>query len=71
MSSLLRLREFVVEATRVVERAPDDERAQLAGVRPLLADLVAHDDWLPDEYATPDAQYYRQYLLHEIGRAHV
>ena len=70
MSSLLRLREFVVATTRVVERAPGDERAQLASVRPLLADLVAHDDWLPDEYAAPDAKYYRQYLLHAdpLGR---
>jgi hypothetical protein len=23
----------------------------------LLAELVAHDDWLPDEYTQPDAKY--------------
>ncbi|OJA76219.1 cysteine dioxygenase [Burkholderia ubonensis] len=30
----------------------------------LLAALVAHDDWLPDAFAQPDPERYRQYLLH-------
>jgi predicted metal-dependent enzyme (double-stranded beta helix superfamily) len=30
----------------------------------LLADLVGHDDWLPDAFAQPDPERYRQYLLH-------
>ena len=30
----------------------------------LLAQLVAHDDWLPEDYAQPDAQRYQQYLLY-------
>ena len=25
---------------------------------------MAQDDWLPEDYATADAKYYRQYLLH-------
>jgi predicted metal-dependent enzyme (double-stranded beta helix superfamily) len=29
-----------------------------------LGRLVAHDDWLPDAYAAPDPDRYRQYLLH-------
>jgi predicted metal-dependent enzyme (double-stranded beta helix superfamily) len=57
------LREFVKAMTRLVDRT-DDEAALLAGARPLLAGLVADDTWLPDECARPDAQHYRQYLLH-------
>jgi predicted metal-dependent enzyme (double-stranded beta helix superfamily) len=30
----------------------------------LLRELVAHDDWLPQQAALPDPQYYRQYLLY-------
>ena len=57
------LREFVTAVTRLVERT-DDEAALLAGTRPLLAKLIADDSWFPDECARPDAQFYRQYLLH-------
>lgn len=64
MPQLKRLRDFVIAATHVVENQSGDEPAILAAVTPLLADLVAHDDWLPEAYATPDPQYYRQYLLH-------
>jgi predicted metal-dependent enzyme (double-stranded beta helix superfamily) len=39
-----------------------DELARAA--RPLLQELVSHDDWLPDECAQPDPVHYRQYLLH-------
>lgn len=30
----------------------------------LLTELLAVDDWLPDDCAQPDPQYYRQYLLY-------
>lgn len=30
----------------------------------LLAELVEHDDWLPDKYAQPSPQRYQQYALH-------
>lgn len=63
MASANRLREFVIEATRIVDRRLD-ESATLAALQPLLADLVAYDDWLPEDFAEPDAQFYRQYLLH-------
>jgi len=64
MTNLSRLRDFVVSSTRIVAGAPGNEAAQIAGIKPLLARLVAHDDWLPEEYALPDPRYYRQYLLH-------
>lgn len=57
------LRDFVRAMTRLVERT-DDEAALVTGARPLLARLIADDAWLPDEFARPDAQFYRQYLLH-------
>lgn len=61
--SLVPLREFVAATTRVVDQ--DLPEAQtLAAVRPLLAALVARDDWLPDELAQPHPEFYRQYLLH-------
>ena len=36
----------------------------MAFVRANLANLLAVDDWLPDELAKPDPKYYRQYLLY-------
>lgn len=36
----------------------------LIELRPLLAELVAHDDWLPSSHAQPGADRYRQYPLH-------
>lgn len=34
----------------------------------LLAQLVSHDDWLPDEYAQPSPDRYQQFLLHADSR---
>lgn len=50
--------------TRLVELHGNAETAVAAQARDLLAELVAHDDWLPDAFAVPDPQHYRQYLLH-------
>jgi predicted metal-dependent enzyme (double-stranded beta helix superfamily) len=58
-----RLRRFVADVTRAVA-AESREPELLASVRSHLAELVAHDDWLPDELAQPHPQFYRQYLLH-------
>jgi predicted metal-dependent enzyme (double-stranded beta helix superfamily) len=57
------LRDFVRAMTRLVDRT-DDEKALLAGARPLLAQLIADDTWLPEDCTRPDPQFYRQYLLH-------
>jgi predicted metal-dependent enzyme (double-stranded beta helix superfamily) len=64
MTDIARLRHFVAEATRVVERHQGDEAASVGAVKTLLADLVAIDDWLPEAFAVPDPQYYRQFLLY-------
>ena len=62
-TDISRLRRFIVQATEIVG-AEQDEAAVLARIRPLLADLVATDDWLPEEYTRPHPEYYQQYLLH-------
>jgi 3-mercaptopropionate dioxygenase len=59
-----RFRNFVAEFTRLIERAGNDEKRIHAEGEKLLADIVRHDDWLPDEYAQPHPQYYQQYLLY-------
>ena len=47
-----RLRRFVADVRAVLERASDRTEA-LDALRPILAELLAEDDWLPDEYAGP------------------
>ncbi len=64
MTDITRLRDFVIAATKVIDQPGQDEAALLAAITPLVADLVAVDDWLPEDYAKPDPRYYRQYLLH-------
>jgi len=59
-----RFQQFVADFTRLMDQCSGDEEAILAAGRPLLADLVSHDDWLPDTFAQPHPQYYQQYLLH-------
>jgi len=58
-----RFRQFVQNMARVLDPQPP-EVAVVRDGRALLAELVAHDDWLPEAYAQPDPQRYQQYLLH-------
>jgi predicted metal-dependent enzyme (double-stranded beta helix superfamily) len=60
---LARLRGFVLALAELVGAQPDEPTLRQRGSA-LLADLVRHDDWLPDAYAQPDPERYRQYLLH-------
>jgi len=64
VANLSRLRGFVQDMTRLVERHGADEPAMLDAGEKLLKDLIAHDDWLPEEYALPAQESYRQYLLY-------
>jgi len=61
--SIDRLRDFVIEATRLADAGQADE-SDLSALRDALARLIAKDDWLPDHFARPHPQYYQQYLLH-------
>lgn len=64
MRSVARLRDFVTGMTRLVERHGAEEARMLDEGEKLLRGLVSHDDWLPDEYAAPSPESYRQYLLY-------
>src|SRR5512134_3554332 len=64
MQSVARLRDFVTGMTRLVERHGADEAKMLDEGERLLRGLVAHDDWLPEEFAAPSPESYRQYLLY-------
>ena len=61
--SIARLRSFVTSFAAFLDLHPD-EMGILSHGGLLLQDLVSHDDWLPDEYAQPSPERYRQYLLH-------
>ncbi len=59
-----RFDDFIAAMTQLTAKAPHDEPQILEQGKHLLADLVAHDDWLPEEFAKPHPQFYQQYLLH-------
>jgi len=60
---IARLRGFVGDLAHLLDHTKDEARILDEGAR-LLAELVAHDDWLPEEYARPNPERYQQYLLH-------
>jgi predicted metal-dependent enzyme (double-stranded beta helix superfamily) len=64
MANIARLRGFVQDMTRLVERHGADEARMLDEGEKLLQALVTHDDWLPAEFAAPSQESYRQYLLY-------
>jgi len=63
MSDIARLRRFIHDMTRLVDRTGSDETAIREDGGAMLRNLVSRDDWLPDAFAVPDASAYRQYLL--------
>jgi predicted metal-dependent enzyme (double-stranded beta helix superfamily) len=62
MTTITPLRDFVADMTRLVS-SESCEDGLLAGGKILLKKLVADDAWLPDAYAEPDPDSYRQNLL--------
>jgi predicted metal-dependent enzyme (double-stranded beta helix superfamily)/rhodanese-related sulfurtransferase len=58
-----RLHNFVTQLDALL-KSTTDEVAILASGKPLLAELVAKDDWLPAEYAQPNPERYQQFLLY-------
>lgn len=58
-----RLRRFIDQFATLLDQQPD-EITLLDRGKHLLAELVAHDDWLPADLAQPDPERYQQYLLH-------
>ena len=64
MKNTARFRSFIQAMTQLVERHGADEPRMLDEGERLLRELVTHDDWLPEEFARPSPEGYRQYLLH-------
>ncbi|MCQ9471505.1 cysteine dioxygenase [Pseudomonas alliivorans] len=58
-----RLGAFIDALTELIGSDTHETDLLLRGSR-LLAQLVSHDDWLPDEFAVPDPTRYQQFLLH-------
>lgn len=54
---------FVKALSRMLEGQPP-ETSILERGSALLADLVKHDDWLPEAFTRPHPQFYQQYLLY-------
>lgn len=61
--ALERLRRFVLNFAALLDDDPAESEI-LAQGGALLGRLVAHDDWLPDEFARPNPIHYQQFLLH-------
>ncbi len=64
MSELKPMRTFVAAMTRLVEEHRENEAKILEVGAGLLHDLVCSNQWLPDEFAEPSRDRYRQYLLY-------
>jgi len=54
---------FVEDVDRLLREEQDEPRIRERGAA-LLADLVAHDDWLAPRHAEADPARYRQFALH-------
>ena len=54
---------FVKALSRFLEEQPSEALILERGSK-LLADLVKHDDWLPEAFTKPHPQFYQQYLLY-------
>ncbi|MDV6250372.1 cysteine dioxygenase [Vibrio sp. EA2] len=64
MRNIARLGDFVRSFTQLIEQVGQDEEHIFADGKVLLTELISHDDWLPDEFAQPNPEYYQQYLLY-------
>ena len=58
------VRRFIRGMTGCVATPSMEESVRLAQACGLMTELISRDDWLPDEFAVPHPQYYRQYLLY-------
>jgi predicted metal-dependent enzyme (double-stranded beta helix superfamily) len=62
-TGITKLDDFVAGFTALLDAEPGETELVRQGAA-LLRGLVAKDDWLPPEFAAPDPQRYRQYLLY-------
>lgn len=59
-----RLLNAVASLTRLMEGRAAGDDTVLGQARDLMSRLVEQDDWLPDAFAQPHPEFYRQYLLY-------
>lgn len=59
-----RLKNFIIAMRKLVDEADGDEAIILREGKDHLAELVRHDDWLPEAFAKADSEYYQQNLLY-------
>ncbi len=64
-----RFTDFVKAATSVIEKHPSEKEIILR-MRPLLAELVRYDDWLPEAFSRSHVTNYQQYLLYREPSDH-
>ncbi|WP_372740030.1 cysteine dioxygenase [Neptunomonas sp.] len=64
MLNQARLKVFIQDFTRLVDKVRGDEQQIFIAGKALLQSLVAHDDWLPAVFAQSDPDRYQQFLLH-------
>jgi predicted metal-dependent enzyme (double-stranded beta helix superfamily) len=62
MSQIVRFREFVQSFSHLIRQSNSESSIVVDG-KSLLAELIQHDDWLPDAFAQPHPKRYQQYLL--------
>ena len=63
MDNIARFRNFIQRFTTLIDESADNEELILKNGKVLLTGLIENDDWLPDQFAVPDAERYQQYLL--------
>lgn len=56
---------FLKRMEAVVEASGGDEAYVIEHGRPVLAELVSSDDWLPDAFAVPHPDHFKQYMLYQ------
>ncbi len=60
---------FVHDLGLLVQRASGEPELLKQGAG-LLATLIEHDDWLPEQFTVPHPEFYRQYLLYADPQEH-
>jgi len=63
MASMALLKDFIGEMTTLADLGLGEPEL-LGRAQPLMSRLLSQDGWLPDAFAQPDENNYRQYLLH-------
>jgi predicted metal-dependent enzyme (double-stranded beta helix superfamily) len=64
MQSQTKLKAFIQDFTRLIDKVGGDEQQIFVTGKELLQSLIAHDDWLPEGFSQPDPDRYQQFLLH-------